>query len=65
MFLKALYLNMDHFDAGLTLLIYNAWYVYIYKGYHKAKRAGCIAGDKKGNRVQEKGNRVLHPAIYI
>ena len=56
---------MDHDDAGLTLLIYNLWYAYIYKGHHKAKRAGCIAGDKKGNRVQEKGNRVLHPAIYI
>ena len=55
---------MDHDDTGLTLLIYNVWYDYIYKGYHKAKRAGCIAGDKKG-RVQEKGNRVLHPAIYI
>ena len=45
---------MDHDDAGLTLLIYNVWYAYIYKGHHKAKRAGCIAGDKKGNRVQEK-----------
>ena len=56
---------MDHDDAVLTLLIYNVWYAYIYKGPHKAKRAGCIAGDKKGNRVQEKGNRVLHPAIYI
>ena len=57
---------MDNDDAGLTLLIYNVWYAYIYnRGHHKAKRAGCIAGDKKGNRVQGKGNRVLHPAIYI
>ena len=64
-FLLALYLNMDNDDAGLTLLIYNVWYAYIYKGHHKAKRAGCIAGGKKGNRVQEKGNRVLQPAIFI
>ena len=56
---------MDPVDAGLTLFIYNVRYVYIYKGHHKAKRAGCIAGGKKGNRVQEKGSRVLHPAIYI
>ena len=48
-----------------TLLIYIVLYAYIYKRHHKAKRAGCIAGDKKGNRVQEKGNRVLHPAIFI
>ena len=55
---------MDHVDAGLTFLIYSVK-IYIYKGHHMAKRAGCIAGDKKGNRVQEKGNRVLHPAICI
>ena len=66
---------MDHDDAGLTLLIYNLWYAYIYKGHHKAKRAGCIDKIKtlltylltyysrrpKGQQVARKGQQGVAP----
>ena len=45
---------MDHDDAGLTLLIFNVWYAYIHKGHHKAKRAGCIAGDKRATGCKKR-----------
>ena len=52
---------MDHDDAELTLLIYNVWYAYIYKGHHKAKKGRVHSRRQKGLQGARKGQQGVAP----